>query len=77
MCTAITYKTKNTYSIHHYSLSWTTKEHQEERKVYLRKARRADFFYNLKVLPNNILQKILGKERYARWKEKLKKGSGK
>lgn len=71
------HKTKNTYSIHHYSLSWTSKEHQEERKVYLRKARRADFFYNLKVLPNNILQKLLGKDRYARWIQKLKKGSGK
>lgn len=71
------YKTKKTYSIHHYSLSWTTKEHQEERKVYLRKARRADFIYNLKVLPNNILQKLIGKDRYDRFIKKIKKGSGK
>jgi hypothetical protein len=67
------YKTKNTYSIHHYNLSWTTPEHQEERRIYLRKARRADFFYSLKVLPNNLLQKLLGKDRYARMKNKLKK----
>ena len=70
-------KTKNTYSIHHYSLSWTTEEHRKERQIYLRKARRADFIYNLKVLPNNILQKILGKDRYDRLIKKLKKGSGK
>ena len=67
------HKTKNTYSIHHYNLSWTTEEHRKERAVYLRKARRADFLYNLKVLPNNLLQKLLGKERYARTKNKLKK----
>ena len=67
------YKTKNTYSIHHYNLSWTTPEHQEERRQYLKKMRRDDFIYNLKVLPNNLLQKLLGKERYARMKNKLKK----
>ncbi len=66
------YKTKNTVSIHHYGLSWTTEEHRAERKKYLRKAKRADFIYNLKVLPNNILVKLLGKEGYESLKNKLK-----
>lgn len=67
-------KTKNTYTIHHYSLSWTTKEHQRERKKVLRKYRRADFFYNIKTLPNNLLKKLLGEDRYARFKQRLKGG---
>ena len=66
------YKTKNTYSIHHYSLSWTTPEHQLERKRYLRKARISDFVYNLKVLPNNLLLKVLGEEKYNKFKNKLR-----
>ena len=67
------HKTKNTYSIHHYGLSWTSEEHRKQRLEDLKKMRRQDFFYNLKVLPNNLLQKLLGKDRYARMKNKLKK----
>ena len=66
------YITKNTYSIHHYGLSWTTEEHRKERQRYLRKAKLQDFLYNLKVLPNNMIIKILGKERYEQLKNKLK-----
>lgn len=68
------YKTKNTYSIHHYGLSWTSEEHRKERKKYLRKAKWLDFMYNIKVFPNTVLQKLLGKERYAAWKKKMGKG---
>ncbi len=68
------YITKNTYSIHHYGLSWTTEEHREERRRYLRKAKRADFIYNIKVLPNNIFKKILGENGYKNLKNKFKKG---
>ena len=66
------HKTKNTYTIHHYSLSWTTPEHQLERKRYLRKARWSDFVYNVKVTPNRILRKCMGDERYERFKKALK-----
>lgn len=66
------HKTRNTYTIHHYSLSWTTPEHQLERKRYLRKARWLDFVYNVKVTPNRILRKCMGDERYERFKKALK-----
>ena len=66
------HKTKNTYTIHHYSLSWTTPEHQLERKRYLRKARWSDFVYNVKVTPNRILKKSMGEQRYERFKGFIK-----
>ena len=66
------HKTKNTYTIHHYSLSWTTPEHQLERKRYLRKARWLDFVYNVKVTPNRILKNLMGEERYEALKKALK-----
>lgn len=67
------YKTPNTYTIHHYGLSWTTDEHRKERRRYLRKAKWLDFVYNLKVLPNTVIQKILGNDGYAKLKNKFKK----
>lgn len=66
------HKTKNTYTIHHYSLSWTSPEHQLERKRYLRKARWLDFVYNVKVTPNRVLKKCMGDERYERFKRAVK-----
>lgn len=68
------YTTKNTLTIHHYGLSWTTEEHRKERLRHLRKAKRADFIYNLKVLPNNLLKKLFGEEGYKKLKNKFKKG---
>lgn len=66
------HKTRNTYTIHHYSLSWTSREHQLERQKYLRKARQSDFLYNIKVLPNRILRNLMGDERYEAFKAKVK-----
>ncbi len=66
------HKTKNTVAIHHYGLSWTTEEHRKERLEGIRRMRRQDFFYNLKVLPNNLIIKCLGKERYDSLKNRLK-----
>lgn len=68
-------KTKNTVSIHHYSLSWTTEEKRKARKKGLRKLRRDRVLYNLKVLPNNILLKVLGRKRYESLKKKAGKGA--
>ena len=68
------YITKNTLTIHHYGLSWTTEEHRKERLQHIRKAKRLDFIYNIKVLPNNILKKLFGEDRYAKLKSKFKKG---
>lgn len=66
--------TKNTFSIHHYSLSWTPKENQLARKRYLRKLKIKNIFYNIRVLPNNVILLILGKERYLNLKKWMKKG---
>lgn len=66
------YRTKNTYSIHHYSLSWTPKENQKRRKKILRRNKRRNFVHNIRVIPNRILLKLLGKEQYEAMKRKLK-----
>ncbi|MBE5773437.1 MAG: glycosyl transferase [Clostridiales bacterium] len=65
--------TKNTYSIHHYSLSWTTQEEQNRRKEHLAKQRRLEFFYRVKVLPNRILLSVLGMEKYEELKKWVKR----
>lgn len=64
-------KTKNTYSIHHYSLSWTSKEHQEERKKLIKTIRRKSYIYNVKVFPNKVCMKLLGKENYQKIKQMI------
>lgn len=64
-------KTKNTYSIHHYSLSWTSKEHQEERKKAIKAIRRKNYVYNMKVIPNKVCMKLLGKQTYQKMKRML------
>ena len=68
-------KTENTYSIHHYGLSWTTEEKRKARKKGLRKLKRNRILYNLKVLPNNLLLKLLGKKRYEALKRKMRRGA--
>ena len=65
--------TKNTYSIHHYSLSWTPKENQIRRKKNLRKFRINETVYQIRVFPNRILKGLLGEANYERLKERLKK----
>ena len=65
--------TRNTYSIHHYSLSWTPKENQIRRKKNLRKLRKSEFIYHLKVLPNQLLLTTLGRQRYQGLKEWIRK----
>ncbi len=65
--------TKNTYSIHHYALSWTPKENQIRRKKNLRKLKFNETVYWFRVLPNRMLIALLGDAKYARLKERLKK----
>lgn len=66
------YVTKNTLSIHHYGLSWTTEEHRKERAEIIKEYKKRDLIYSIKVLPNNILKKLLGKN-YEKLKNKFKK----
>lgn len=72
MESGIIHKTKNTHSIHLYSLSWTSKENQEKRKKYLKELRKNNRKYNIKTLPNRVLQKTLGEKRYQRIKGRFK-----
>lgn len=66
-------KTKNTYSIHHYSLSWTSEEHQKERQKRIKEQQKKELKYNLSVLPQNMAKKLLGDSRYENLKGKIKK----
>ena len=66
-------KTKNTHSIHLYSLSWTSKENQERRKRYLKELKRKNLIYNIKILPNRVMKKAMGEEKYFHIKERVKR----
>ncbi len=71
MESGIVKKTKNTHTIHLYNLSWTSKENQEKRRKFLRKNKFENYIYNIKVLPNSMLLKIMGKEKYKKLKARL------
>ncbi len=61
--------TENTYTIHHFDASWYSKEAQNAKKKYWKEVRKEQ----MRHLPNRILTKLLGKERYGKLKSKLKK----
>lgn len=65
--------TKNTYSIHHYDASWfspTEKANLKRARDLRAKAERKHF---IKTLPNRIIKKIFGTEKYEKIKHLLKK----
>lgn len=66
-------KTKDTVSIHWFSASWHSKEEQKSHEKFVRSRKRALRKDYLLHLPNHILIKILGEEKYARLKAKLRK----
>lgn len=69
--------TPNTYSIHQYDSSWFTEEEQEQktRRWKKMKARqRKDRLNYWRYLPNRILLGVLGKNRYEKLKNKVKRG---
>ena len=66
-------KTKNTVCIHHYSASWHSekeKKYWENRRKRLRKEQRKDYIIHM---PNRILLKLLGEEKYDKIKSTIKK----
>ena len=66
--------TPNTYSIHQYDSSWFTEEEQEQKKKRWKamKARqRKDKLLYWRYLPNRVILKILGQERYDALKKRL------
>ncbi len=65
--------TDNTTVIHHFDGSWFDKAFKKERKRQQQKQKYGFSIYDLEKLPNKIMLKILGKERYQRLKNKLSK----
>ncbi len=62
--------TKQTLSIHQYDASWF----DDDQMKALKKSRRKYKMDKIKHLPNRILLRLLGEERYGRFKSKLKRG---
>ncbi len=61
-------KTANTHTIHHFNASWHSKEQRKYHNKHISYQRKE----RLKHLPNRILIRVLGDERYSRLKKKLK-----
>lgn len=65
-------KTKRTYTIHHFAGSWFSEEKRKKRRAGWRKVRRQrvlDWFIHI---PNRVLMKVLGHDRYEKLKKKIK-----
>lgn len=71
--TGLTRKTKNTYSIHHYDASWYTEEERAAWKRDQKKSRLMEPIYRIKVFRYNVMNKVLGEEKYKKLKKLLKK----
>ena len=67
-------KTKNTHAIHHYAASWWSEEKVRHQKLSIRKQRRYRVKECLIHIPNRVLLKILGEEKYSKVKQKLNRG---
>lgn len=65
--------TPNTYSIHWFSASWQTEQNRKEYNQRIKKQRRIEFTDRIIHIPNLFLIKILGKSRYEKIKNKIKK----
>lgn len=62
-------KTKNTISIHHFTASWFSSNRQEEKVSRWKREKRNYYRY----MPNRVLLKILGVDRYNRIRSILKR----
>lgn len=67
-------KSNLTYSIHWFSASWQTQEQRAEHNKYRKKEKIKSIKYYWKYLPNRLLLKFLGENRYDKLKKRLKKG---
>lgn len=61
--------TDHTVSIHWATGSWRTKAYKQK----MRRIKNRNRFFNVIRFPNRLVKKLLGPERYARLKERLKK----
>ncbi len=67
------YCTENTFSIHNFDASWYDEKQQKSKKKRWAQNKRNQRREKWRYLPNRILLKILGKERYERIKNRTKK----
>jgi predicted Ser/Thr protein kinase len=65
--------TDNTLSIHHFSATWMNKFDKKKHRKNIEKYKKINTIHNIKHLPNFVLMKILGDNRYNKLKSKLKK----
>ncbi len=65
-------KTRKTISIHWFHASWLSKDDQEYHKRHRQKLRADKFDYWIH-LPNRFLMKMLGDDRYKKFKKRMKK----
>ena len=63
-------KTKNTVCIHHFSASW----HDKQEKQHLKNKHREFKIYQIKHIPNRMLIKLLGDDKYAKVKRLFGRG---
>lgn len=70
--THVVHKTSNTVAIHRYGLSWTPIEHQKAREARIRRQNRERAFHFIVHLPNFVLKKALGEERYEKIKKRMR-----
>ena len=66
-------KTPNTISIHWFDGSWKTEQEKKWRKQELRKVKIKNSIDRIVHFPNWLLMKLIGKERYKAFKNKMKR----
>lgn len=76
LMTGIVTRTKNTYSIHHYSATWHTKKENAWHNRQVRQIRRRMAIDYIKHIPNRALRAVMGEKKYEKLKNTLKKKSG-
>lgn len=65
--------TDHTYTIHHFAGSWWSADMQKRKKNELKRMKRQNRIHFIKHIPNLALMGILGKNRYNRLKQRIKR----
>lgn len=68
-----TKKTKNTVCIHHFAASWFSEEKAKKCKKLRKKIKRDQIKYYIMHIPNRIMIFLLGKNRYGKFKNYMRK----
>ncbi len=65
--------TDNTHAIHWFNASWQSKEIKERHEKYKKSIEKKNRIHTIKHIPNIVLKKILGDEKYELLKAKIKR----